>query len=183
MHAKSLFDSLNAASSTMTDEELIEYVLDGLGHEYKGFSPSLHLRPSLSFDELYDLIVEEEQLFNKMSSVSVSIDVYRASTDPQTHFNIERGPPTTPISTMDIEGKDEVMNVDIDVVDDSQTEITTRVVLGSPITTVTDHVCPLLTIVCLFSRPQHKHTTNLMLFANNVTNPVTHLLCGSVNQL
>ncbi|CAL2246924.1 unnamed protein product [Prunus armeniaca] len=158
MHAKSLFDSLNAASSTMMDEELIEYVLDGLGHKYKEFTTSLHLCPSLSFDEFYDLLVQEEQLFNKMSSVLVSIDVYCASTDPQTHFNIERGPPTTPISTMDIEGKDEVMNAEIDVEDDSQTEITTRAVLGSPITMVTDHVCPLLTIVRHFS---HLNTNTL----------------------
>lgn len=183
MHPKSLFISLTAASSTMTDEELIEYVLDGLGHEYKDFITSLHLRPSLSFDEFYDLLVQEEQVFNKMSLVSVSTGVYRASTDPQTHFNIERGSPTTPINTMDIEGKDEVMNADVDVVDDAQIETTTGAVAGSPITMVTDHVCPLVTIVCLFSRPQHKHTTNLMLFANNVTNPVTHLLCRSINQL
>ncbi|KAI5338337.1 hypothetical protein L3X38_017608 [Prunus dulcis] len=126
---------------------------------------------------------EEEQLFNKMSSVSVSTGVYRASTDPQTHFNIERGPPTTPISTIDIEGKDEVVNSDVEVVDDAQTETTTRAVAGSPITMVTYHVCPLVTIVRLFSQRQHNHTTNLMLFANNVTNPVTHLLCGRVNQL
>ncbi|CAL9011751.1 unnamed protein product [Prunus brigantina] len=121
MHPKSLFISLTAASSTMTDEELIEYVLDGLGHEYKEFTTSLHLRPSLSFDEFYDLLVKEEQVFKKMSLVSVSTGVYRASTDPQTQFNIERGSPTTPINTMDIEGKDEVMNANIDVVDDAQT--------------------------------------------------------------
>ncbi|BFG25074.1 hypothetical protein CerSpe_113480 [Prunus speciosa] len=81
----------------MTDEELLEYLLDGLGHEYKEFTTSLHLRPSLSFDEFYNLLVQEEQLINKMSVVLVSTDVAlavdRSSTDPQTHFNIERRPP------------------------------------------------------------------------------------------
>lgn len=51
MHAKSLYDSLVAAGSQMTDEELIEYILDGLGHDYKEFTTSLHLRSSLSFDQ------------------------------------------------------------------------------------------------------------------------------------
>ncbi|XP_016647117.1 PREDICTED: uncharacterized protein LOC103322784 [Prunus mume] len=71
MHAKSLYDSLVAAGSQMTDEELIEYILDGLGHDYKEFTTSLHLRSSLSFDEFYDLLIQEEQLI-KMSSVSLS---------------------------------------------------------------------------------------------------------------
>ncbi|CAL8083552.1 unnamed protein product [Prunus armeniaca] len=35
MHDKSLYDSLVAAGSQMTDEELIEYILDGLGHDYR----------------------------------------------------------------------------------------------------------------------------------------------------
>ncbi|VVA38418.1 PREDICTED: UBN2_3 domain-containing [Prunus dulcis] len=60
MLAKSLYDSLVAAGSQMTDEELIEYTLDGLGHDYKEFTTSLRLRASLSFDEFYDLLIQEE---------------------------------------------------------------------------------------------------------------------------
>ncbi|KAI5325025.1 hypothetical protein L3X38_034098 [Prunus dulcis] len=33
MHAKSLFDSVTAANTTMSDEEFIEYILDGIGHK------------------------------------------------------------------------------------------------------------------------------------------------------
>lgn len=57
MHAKSLFDSLTTVETTMLDEEFIEYILDGIGHEYKEFITSLHLRPKLAFDEFFDLII------------------------------------------------------------------------------------------------------------------------------
>ncbi|CAB4293240.1 unnamed protein product [Prunus armeniaca] len=51
IHANSLFDSLTAAGTSMSDGELIDYILNGLGHEYKEFTTSLHLQPSLTFDD------------------------------------------------------------------------------------------------------------------------------------
>ncbi|CAB4303952.1 unnamed protein product [Prunus armeniaca] len=115
-------------------------------------------------------------------SLLVSIDVYCASTDPQTHFNIERGPPTTPISTMDIEGKGRGLNAEIDVEEDSQTEITLEPSLG--LQSQCDRSClPFIDNRSPTSRTSTQTHYQFELFANNVTNPVTHLLCGSINQL
>jgi lipoate-protein ligase A len=46
LHAKSLVDSLTAAGSPISDTELIEFIIDGLGHEYKEFITSLYLCPT-----------------------------------------------------------------------------------------------------------------------------------------
>ncbi|KAM1547711.1 hypothetical protein ACFX1Z_008993 [Malus domestica] len=59
LHAKSLADSLTAAGSVISDEELIESFLDGLGPEYKEFTIAVHLRSSLSYDDCYDLLLQE----------------------------------------------------------------------------------------------------------------------------
>lgn len=75
MHTKSLFDSLTTGGITMSNEEFIEYILDGIGHEYKEFITSLHLRPKLTFDEFFDLVVQEEQLLKWMNSMSLSTGV------------------------------------------------------------------------------------------------------------
>ncbi|KAM1723462.1 uncharacterized protein LOC126606888 [Malus sylvestris] len=71
IHARSLFDSLASAGTSMTDSELIEYILDGLGHEYKEFTTSLHLRQTLTFDEFFDLLLQEEQLQKRMEALSL----------------------------------------------------------------------------------------------------------------
>lgn len=75
MHAKSLFDSLTAAGTTMSDEEFIEYILDGIRHEYKEFITSLHVRPKLAFDKFFNLVIQEERLLKRMSSLSLFIGV------------------------------------------------------------------------------------------------------------
>lgn len=72
IHAWSLFDSLASAGTTMTNSELIEYILDGLGHEYKEFTTSPHLRQTLTFDEFFDLLLQEEQLQKRMEALSLS---------------------------------------------------------------------------------------------------------------
>ncbi|CAL2265447.1 unnamed protein product [Prunus armeniaca] len=58
----------------MSDGELIDYILYGLGYEYKQFTTSLHLRPSLTFDDFFGLLIQEEQLLKRMSSISLSTD-------------------------------------------------------------------------------------------------------------
>ncbi|KAM2315364.1 hypothetical protein ACFX1S_028273 [Malus domestica] len=72
LHAKNLADSLTAAGSVISDEELIESILDGLGPEYKEFTTAVHLRSSLSYDDCYDLLLQEEHLIKKMSTFSLS---------------------------------------------------------------------------------------------------------------
>lgn len=72
MHAKSLTDSLNAAGSNISEDDLIECLLDGLGPKYKKFTTPVHLRHSLSYDDCYDLLIQEENLIKKGSSLSLS---------------------------------------------------------------------------------------------------------------
>ena len=79
LHAKSIADSLNVAGSAITEDELIECLLDGLGPEYKEFTTAIHLRPSLSYDDCYDLLIQEENLVKKMSSLSLSSGVALAA--------------------------------------------------------------------------------------------------------
>ncbi|CAL2279421.1 unnamed protein product [Prunus armeniaca] len=91
LDAKSLYDQLAIAGSMMTEGELIEFILDGLGHEYKEFTTSLHLRSSFTFDEFYDLLIQEEHLIKRMSSLSISTGTAlvadRTSNNQQNHSN------------------------------------------------------------------------------------------------
>ncbi|XP_031252032.1 uncharacterized protein LOC116109937 [Pistacia vera] len=68
--AKSVFDSLSTASFPVLESNFVEYNVDGLGPKYQGFITALHLRPSTTFDELFDLLVYEERLEQKNSSLS-----------------------------------------------------------------------------------------------------------------
>jgi hypothetical protein len=88
LHAKSLADSLTAAGSPISDTELIEFIIDGLGHEYKEFITSLHLRPAVSFDDFYDLLLQEEHLLKRMSTLSLSTGTALAAarTRPNQHL-------------------------------------------------------------------------------------------------
>ncbi|CAB4272519.1 unnamed protein product [Prunus armeniaca] len=71
-YAKSLFDSLTQAGATMDDDELISYVLDGLGLEYKELATTLHLHPDIDLDKFYDLALREEHLQKRMSLTAAS---------------------------------------------------------------------------------------------------------------
>ncbi|CAB4289547.1 unnamed protein product [Prunus armeniaca] len=51
----------------MDDDELISYVLDGLGLEYKELATTPHLHPDIDFDRFYDLALREEHLQKRMS--------------------------------------------------------------------------------------------------------------------
>jgi hypothetical protein len=71
-YAKSLFDSLIQSGATMDDDELISYVLDGLGLEYKELATTLHMHPDIDFDQFYDLALREEHLQKQMSLTMTS---------------------------------------------------------------------------------------------------------------
>ncbi|XP_031255302.1 uncharacterized protein LOC116113295 [Pistacia vera] len=60
--AKSVFDSLSAVGFPIPESDFVEYIVDGLSPEYQGFITTLYLRPSTTFDELFDLLVQEERL-------------------------------------------------------------------------------------------------------------------------
>ncbi|KAF7120579.1 hypothetical protein RHSIM_Rhsim13G0196200 [Rhododendron simsii] len=80
LQAKSIADSLTAAGSPISDSELIDYIIDALGGEYKEFITSLHLRPTNTFDDFYDLLLQEEHLLKRMASLSLSTGAALAAT-------------------------------------------------------------------------------------------------------
>lgn len=73
----------------MLDEELIEYILDGLRQEFKEFTTSLYLRPLLKFDESYDLLIQEEQLLKK-NVLSLSLSNGTALSTDRTSHNCQQ---------------------------------------------------------------------------------------------
>lgn len=62
LHAKTLSDSLLAASATLPESDIIDFITDGLGSKFKEFITSLHFKPNVDFDDLFDLLLQEEQL-------------------------------------------------------------------------------------------------------------------------
>ncbi|CAB4267257.1 unnamed protein product [Prunus armeniaca] len=92
-YAKSLFDSLTQAGATMNDDELISYVLDGLGLEYKELATTLHLHPDIDFDRFYDLALREEHLQKQMSltvASGMAMATDRASKERTLNSNMPR---------------------------------------------------------------------------------------------
>lgn len=69
IEAKFVFDSLATGGFLVLDFDLVEYVVDGLGPKYQGFITSLHLRTSTTFNELFDLLIQEECLQQKHSGL------------------------------------------------------------------------------------------------------------------
>ena len=61
-YVKSLFNSLIQFGVTMDNDELISYVLDGLGLKYKNLATKLHMHPDIDFDQFYDLALREKHL-------------------------------------------------------------------------------------------------------------------------
>lgn len=68
-------DSLAVVGSPILDSNLINFVTDDLGHDYKEFITSLHACQITRFDELYDLTIQEEHFLKKMSFLTLSTDV------------------------------------------------------------------------------------------------------------
>ena len=69
LHAKSISNSLSATGAPLSNSNLIEYIIDGLGLEFKEFVTSLHFQSTIVFDDVYDLLIQEEQ-FMKWTTTS-----------------------------------------------------------------------------------------------------------------
>ena len=61
IQAKTHADSLASIGIPIPDSELNDYVVSGLGHEYE-FITSLQFHTSLSFDDLCDLLIKEDNI-------------------------------------------------------------------------------------------------------------------------
>ena len=67
IQAKTHADSLASAGVPIPNSKLNDYVVHGLGHEYKEFIISLQFHTSLSFDDLYDLLIKEDNIQKRLS--------------------------------------------------------------------------------------------------------------------
>ncbi|GAV88165.1 hypothetical protein CFOL_v3_31588 [Cephalotus follicularis] len=85
--AKTIFDSISLASAPILEQELIDSIIDGLGRESKEFITSLDLYSSITFDEFYDLLLQEEHLIKKISpalSISTTLTTNHLPASPST---------------------------------------------------------------------------------------------------
>ncbi|XP_022849773.1 uncharacterized protein LOC111371830 [Olea europaea var. sylvestris] len=69
---KPLFDSLKQTGSSIDDDELITYTLNGLGLEFKYLATTLHMHPDLEFDQFYDLVLKEKHLQKRLNLTTTS---------------------------------------------------------------------------------------------------------------
>ena len=57
-----MFDHLGALNTPVTDSDMVQVILNGLGPLYKPFIPSLQQRSEdVTYDKLYGLILYEEE--------------------------------------------------------------------------------------------------------------------------
>ena len=66
---KSYADALATAGCPISDADLIDFIVYGLGTDYKDFITTLCFFPAISFDDFYDLLLQEESLVKHMPSV------------------------------------------------------------------------------------------------------------------
>nr|CAD1820632.1 unnamed protein product [Ananas comosus var. bracteatus]CAD1838934.1 unnamed protein product [Ananas comosus var. bracteatus] len=70
--AKRLFDQLIALDAAISEDDLIDHILRGLGQDYRPFTRNIEARlTSISFDDLFGLLLSEEmQLKSSNSSLN-----------------------------------------------------------------------------------------------------------------
>ena len=73
IQAKTHANALASTGVEMPDSEFIDYVVCDLGHEYKEFITSMQFHTSLSFDDLYDLLIKEDNIQKRLSSSATTI--------------------------------------------------------------------------------------------------------------
>lgn len=72
LHATTFSNSLATAGVIISDEDLIEQVLHGLGLDYKEFLTSYNQHPASTFDDFSDRLLYEETLQNRFSSLNLN---------------------------------------------------------------------------------------------------------------
>lgn len=64
---RAITDAIRAAGSSIEEEEIIGFVVDGLDESYRSFLTHLHFSPATSFDELVSHLLQKEDLLKKHS--------------------------------------------------------------------------------------------------------------------
>lgn len=71
-HAKGIADKLAALQHPVTDDDLVEFIVAGLGPTYRPFTRSLESRQEdISFDALYGLLLNEERQLKRDEALNV----------------------------------------------------------------------------------------------------------------
>lgn len=66
MVIRNIVDALEASGTTVSDDDLVMYVVDGLFPSYKAFQTALSMRGSpVTFDEIHILLLTEEDLLSR----------------------------------------------------------------------------------------------------------------------
>lgn len=82
MDVRATVDALRAAGSSIEEEEIIDYVVDGLDESYRSFLTHLHFNPTTSFDELVSHLLQEEDLLKRTGGPTTNPIVFVAQQVP-----------------------------------------------------------------------------------------------------
>ena len=72
LNAKNISESLLTASASLPDFDLIDYIIDSLGLEFKEFVTSLYFQTTITFDDVYDLLLQEEQSMKRTTTSALT---------------------------------------------------------------------------------------------------------------
>lgn len=87
---KALRNSLAAAGYNMTDDRVQEYVLRGLGPEFRFFRTLLNQRETTTFPQLAELLIKEEILMKELDH-QVSDETFRVNCSNHRNARYNRG--------------------------------------------------------------------------------------------
>lgn len=82
MDTKATMDTLQASGSSITDKELLSYMVDGLDSAYRSFLTYLHFHTTTSFDELHIHLMQEDLLQHTQISYVKPIAFIPATPNP-----------------------------------------------------------------------------------------------------
>lgn len=81
MEEKATMNALCEASSFVTNEEVINYVVVGLDTSYRIFLTYQHFHPTSSFDELHICLMQEEDLIQHTQTSDANLVAFVTSRD------------------------------------------------------------------------------------------------------
>ena len=71
LNAKTIVDSMAFAGNPIPNHELLDYITNGLGYEYRNFITSLNFHLAATFDEYYELLLQEAFLTERLNPSTV----------------------------------------------------------------------------------------------------------------
>lgn len=64
---KSLSNSLHVASKSVSESNLVSFIINGLGMEFNNFLHNLHFQSDLTFDKIFGILIQEESLLKHLN--------------------------------------------------------------------------------------------------------------------